>query len=318
MHVLSIDGGGIRGLIPAIVLAEIETRTQRRIHSLFGLIAGTSTGGIIAAALTRPKSPGSTEPYYTAAELTALYESEGPKIFHRDLLKRIFSFEGWIDERYESDGLRAALNTYLGDARLRDTLAPILVTAYEIEDRLAFFFRSSRAQAEPARDFFLADVAHATSAAPTYFEPVVVRDTADARSYALIDGGVFATNPSMCAFAELARAGQASEIDVLLSLGTGSQTRPLNYGAVRSWGQLEWARKIVDVVFDGAADIVDFQLEHLLGDDNYVRLQTQLNGASDDMDDATPANLRALRREAELLIERESGRIDDVCARLVR
>lgn len=321
MRVLSIDGGGIRGLIPVLVLAEIEQRTGRRIAELFDLIAGTSTGGILACALARPADgapPGAprTAPHFAAAEIAALYEREGPRIFHRDLLRRVRSVNGWIDERYASDGLVAVLGEYLGDTRISQALTPVLVTAYDLEQRSAFFFRTQRAAVDGGQDFRMADAAHATSAAPTYFEPALVTDAAGAKSYALVDGGVFAINPAMCAYAELAHAGQASSIELLLSLGTGSHTRPIALSDARGWGQLQWARPILDVVFDGVADTVDFQLAQLLGADGYVRLQTRLDDASDDMDDASAENLAALRREAERLIAAADATIDAVCARL--
>ncbi|MBI5106675.1 MAG: patatin-like phospholipase family protein, partial [Solirubrobacterales bacterium] len=293
-----------RGLIPSLVLAELEQRSGRRVHELFDFVAGTSTGGILAAALTRPDPP-------PATEVVGLYEREGPEIFSRSLLKRITSADGNLDERYESTGLVAALRRHLGAHRLSEALVDVLITAYELEDRFAFLFRSSRARTDPAYDFALADAAHATSAAPTYFEPVRVRDAAGARSYALVDGGVYATNPSMVAIAELGH----ERIDLLLSLGTGSLTRPLPFEQARGWGRLEWASRIVDVVFDGVADTVGFEAGQLLGD-RYVRLQTQLDDASDDLDDASAANLAALRREAERLIARESATLDRVVAAL--
>src|SRR6201991_1375070 len=92
VKVLAIDGGGIRGLIPALVLAEIERRSQRRIGELFELVAGTSTGGIIACALARP------EPL-SADAIAAIYEQEGPLIFDRSLLRRIRSRDRLVDER---------------------------------------------------------------------------------------------------------------------------------------------------------------------------------------------------------------------------
>ncbi len=144
VKVLCIDGGGIRGLIPALVLAEIERRIGRRIGELVDLVAGTSTGGILACGLTRPGADG--RPLYSAQELAGIYVEEGPKIFHRSLLKRIFSVEGWIDERYDDDGLNAALARYLGEERLSGSLADLLVTAYDINGRFAFFFRSARAR----------------------------------------------------------------------------------------------------------------------------------------------------------------------------
>jgi patatin-like phospholipase/acyl hydrolase len=305
LRVLSIDGGGIRGLIPAVVLAEIEERTGKRIWELFDFVAGTSTGGLLACALTRPDP-------LPAAELVDLYVSEGPRIFHRGLLKRLFSAGGLVDERYEDDGLNGALRKWLGDARLSEALCPIFVTAYDVSGRFAFFFRSARARKDPTYDFTMFDCARATAAAPTYFEPVEVTDVAGERTYPLIDGGVYAVNPAMCAYAEL-----RGEVSLMLSLGTGSQTRSYAYADARWWGQLQWARPAIDMVFDGVADTTEFELGTLLGEERYVRLQVDLMRASDDMDDASAANLAALRAEGEALVEARSADIERVCARLV-
>jgi patatin-like phospholipase/acyl hydrolase len=314
VRILAIDGGGIRGLIPAVVLAELERRTGRRTADLFDLIAGTSTGGILACGLTRPGDDGAGA--FSAADLIGLYESEGPEIFHRSLVKRAESIDGYVDERYDDSGLNAALRRYLGATRLSQTLTDVFVTAYEIERRQAFFFRSSRARVDPAYDFTLVDVARATAAAPTYFEPVRVRDVAGGGGYALIDGGVFALNPAMTAYAELAADRAHDAIDLVVSLGTGAQTRPLSFEEVRGWGQLEWARPIVDVVFDGVAQTVDFELGRLLPEGRYVRLQTRLEEASDDLDDASDRNLEALRREGSRLVEERSADLDRIARAL--
>jgi patatin-like phospholipase/acyl hydrolase len=311
VKVLCIDGGGIRGLIPALVLAEIEQRTGRRIADMVDLVAGTSTGGILACGLTRP-GPGG-RPLYSAQELAGIYLEEGPKIFRRSLLKRIFSAEGWVDERYEDDGLNAALARYLGDASLSGALVDLLVTAYDIHDRFAFFFRSARARGNPAYDFPLVRVARATSAAPTYFEPAEVTDVAGARTYPLIDGGVYAVNPSMCAYADVVAGGRAAELELMLALGTGSHTHAYTFEQTRSWGQLGWARPVLDMVFDGVADTIDFEAGTLMGD-RYIRLQTELELASDDLDDASAANLAALGTEAEQLIAKSEAELDRACA----
>jgi uncharacterized protein len=292
VRVLAIDGGGIRGLIPAVVLAEVERRCGRRAGELFDLIAGTSTGAIIACALAKPDP-------LPAARIADLYVEDGPAIFARSLLKRITSAEGWLDERYESDGLVAALRRHLGDARLPTAQPAVLLTAYDIERRSAVFLRRDD-------DVSMVDAAHASSAAPTFFEPVRVDGAA------LVDGGVFAINPAMCAYAEI-----RGDLELMLSLGAGELTRPLRFDDVRGWGRLEWARPLLEVVFDGVADAVDAQLSRLLGD-GYLRLQIPLTEASDALDDVSPENLAALRREAERLIASHGADIDRVCRRLVR
>ena len=295
MKVLAIDGGGIRGLIPALVLAEIESRTGRRMADMVDLIAGTSTGGIIACALAKP-SP------MPASQIARIYEDEGPEIFSRSLLKKITSVGGFIDERYSSDGLVSTLERHLGDTHMTEATIPLLLTAYDTTGRAIRFMRSEG----EGSDLTMALAAQATSAAPTYFEPVPIG------SQTLVDGGVFAINPAMCAYAEV-----AGKLDLLLSLGTGSHTRPLPYKEIKDWGQIEWARPILDVVFDGGQDAVDFQLGALV-DGSYVRLQTELVEASDDLDDASADNLAALRREAERLIAARSADIDRLCGLLTR
>jgi predicted acylesterase/phospholipase RssA len=275
------------------VLAEIETRTGRPVASMVDLIAGTSTGGIIACALARPNP-------MPAARIAEIYEQDGPRIFERRLAKEISSAAGFIDERYDAGALVDTLRTHLGDTRLDQATVPVILTVYDLQARGALLLRSDRDAVS------MVDAAHATSAAPTYFEPVKL----GART--LIDGGVFATNPSVFAYAE---AGGAPEF--LLSLGTGEHTRPYPYETVRDWGKIEWAEPIIDVVFDGSADAVDMQLSALV-DGAYLRLQTRLDEASDALDDASDENLAALRREAEQLISERSADIDRACAILTR
>jgi uncharacterized protein len=290
VKILSIDGGGIRGLIPARVLAEIERRCGRPAGEMFDLVAGTSTGAIIACALTRPQP-------LSAEQIARIYLDEGPEIFSRSLIKRITSAGGLIDERYESDGLLTSLRRHFDEHRLADAKPAILLTAYDLVGRSALLLRNDR-------DMSMVDAAHGSSAAPSYFEPARVGDLT------LVDGGVFATNPAMCAYADV-----DGDVELLVSLGCGEHTRELPFETVKDWGQLEWIRPALDVVFDGTADAVDIQLKALIGED-YMRFQTPLDHALDDLDAATPENLAALEREARELIAERDADLDALCARL--
>jgi uncharacterized protein len=302
MRVLAIDGGGIRGLIPALVLAELERRAGRRVYELFDLIAGTSTGGILACALCAPNP-------LPAEEVAAIYEEEGPAIFDRSVWQRFRSAEGLLDEKYEAGALDRALERFLAGKRLADTVPELIVPTYDMSEPGPFFFKTRTARERPADDVPLTVVARATSAAPTYFEPLPVA------ARVLVDGGVFAVNPAMSAFAEVLRFHPSADV-VLLSLGTGQRTRSRRFADVDDWGLVEWARPILDVVFDGISDAVDYQLRHVLGGERYWRLQVELTRASDDLDDASPENLAELRRHAEELIAERSGDLDAVVAAL--
>ena len=182
VKVLSIDGGGIKGIIPATVLAYIEERTGRPIASLFDLIAGTSTGGIIALGLTKPGADGA--PAYTARDGVELYVRDGPKIFSRPWYRRLPLFQ-LFEERYPSGPIDEVFDRRFGNARLSESLTEVIITAYEIERRTPFFFKSRHA-VDPSKrgyDFLMKDAARATAAAPTYFEPAKVKATDSTDSF---------------------------------------------------------------------------------------------------------------------------------------
>ncbi len=302
MRVLAIDGGGIRGLIAALVLAELEDRSGQPASELFDLIAGTSTGGIIAGAVCAPDP-------LPAAEVAAIYEEEGPRIFDLSVAQRIRSAGGLLDEKYDDAALNAALERFLGDKRLSQTRPDLIVPTYDTAAPGPYFFKTTEAREDPAEDAALSAVARATSAAPTYFEP------SERGGLALVDGGVFAVNPGMSALAEVLRHQPEADVK-LVSLGTGERTTKRSFDEIKDWGLVEWARPILDVVFDGSSDAVDYQLRHILGEDSYWRFQVELTRASDDLDDASAQNLRRLRGHAEELIATRSDDLDEVVAAL--
>jgi uncharacterized protein len=321
VRILAIDGGGIRGIIPATVLADLETRTGRAVAQLFDLIAGTSTGGLLAAGLTVPDDE--RRPKYRASELVELYVREGPNIFHRSVFDRIRSLEGAIDERYPSDGLERVLHNALGETRLRDALTGVLITAYETYLRQPFFFRSARAREDAAYDYPMHVAARATASAPTYFEAARVVNQASGDEYSLVDGGLFAANPAMVGLAEVLRSGRERPV-ILLSLGTGQHTRRYPWKEVKDWGGLEWARPLIDMLLDGSSDATEFELAQLTAargqppGDRYWRIQTELRKSSDDLDDASADNLRNLQDEASELVEREARTLAEIASALTK
>jgi predicted acylesterase/phospholipase RssA len=309
--ILAIDGGGIRGVIPATLLMEIERRTGKRIGELFDLIAGTSTGGILAVGLAKPGRDG--QPQYTAHDLRNLYFREGETIFPRSIWSRAKSP---VAEKYPASGIEGVLKRYFGDSRLKDAATGLLVTSYEMRLRQPWFFRSQRARHDPDYDFALWEVARATSAAPTYFPPQRIARNGQPSVWELIDGGTYANNPAMCAYAEARQADPDCEV-LLVSLATGRHVEPIHYRP----GLLGWARPILDVVFDGVSRATEYQLQHLLppvdGEQRYYRFQSELTLAADAMDNPDPSNLSLLQNQAEQLVRNQEAELARVCAQLV-
>ena len=310
--VLSIDGGGIRGVIPAVLLEHIEKKTGKPIAELFDLIVGTSTGGILAIGLTVPGARG--VPKYSATEMLELYADRGSEIFERSFWRGVTSLGGTLDESYDHRPLEKILREYAGNATLKDCVKPVVITSYDIERRQPYFFKTSKAKKFKDRNHFLRDAARATSAAPTFFEPEVVKSMSQRPTRrVLVDGGVFVNNPSMCAYVEAAATGRKSEDMVVVSLGTGVNTRKIPYDDAKGWGALGWVRPIISIMMDGESDAADYQLRQLLPDEStnnkqrYFRFDTELDLALDDMDAAGAGNIRNLKAEAEQIVSKQAS-----------
>jgi uncharacterized protein len=292
--VLAVDGGGIWGVVPALILAAIEDQTKRPISDLFDLVSGTSTGGIIACGLTKPGADG--KPDKTANDVVQLYVAEGRTIFPSSFLQGLHlgAIRG---AKYEAKGLETTLQKHFGDVRLKDALKAVLIPSYDIEKQVPIFFKSEKARTDPTYDFPMREVVRATSAAPTYFPPKKI-DTGDPLNYyALIDGGVVAGNPALCAYAEAMKMGHAADGVLMVSLGTGEFRRPIKYKDASKWGQLEWAQPIINIVLQGSNSTVDYQLQQLLEyegpERSYFRFQVEF-GQDTSIDDASDANLKYL------------------------
>ncbi|HJW73085.1 MAG TPA: patatin-like phospholipase family protein [Geothrix sp.] len=320
-RILSIDGGGIRGLIPALVLAELERQTGRPIAECFDLIAGTSTGGILALGLAAPGESG--RPRYAARDLADLYLKEGARIFDESPWQHFTNPMGLRAAKYPPEGIEGVLAQYFGETRLKDALVEVLVTAYDLEQRDAFFYRRQRAREDGRYDVPMRVAARATSAAPTYFEPALVQWPQERD--VLVDGGVFANNPAMCAYADarqlLCREGRPSDDLLLVSLGTGLYSKPYRYEEARGWGVAGWAKPVLDVIFDGVADTVDYQLQQILrpvgGPQTYFRFQTNLDASLSEMDDTSPAHMEGLKMAAEGILQRQSAEVEALVKQLL-
>ncbi|MGV1050233.1 MAG: patatin-like phospholipase family protein [Solirubrobacterales bacterium] len=258
-RILSLDGNsGIRGLISALVVEEIEKRLgaklgrEARLAEYFHLVAGTSTGGIIALGLTAPGT-------VSASELASFFDDDGPRIFHRGLGHAIASLWGIAGPKYTSDPMREAVESRFGRRTISEATRDLLVTAYDMTASEPYFFQRWRAREDPQHDLPMAEAAIATTAAPTYFPSLEIPGRA------LVDGSVFATNPSVAAIAEaLGRqrdepAGLTPDELFLVSIGGGEFETGYSQAKVSGWGKLGWIAAgaeppILEATLGGPAD----------------------------------------------------------------
>lgn len=320
--ILSIDGGGIRGIIPGQILLHTEKLLQeitgdadRRIADHFDFIAGTSTGGILSCAYLMPGKDG--RPMYKAPEVVNIYFERGQEIFTNTLMHRIKSLGGVLDEKYNSVGLENALLDYFGDTKLSELLKPTLITAYDIRRRRANFFTQHDAH-KPASNFYVRDVTRATASAPGYFQVANIRSM-DKKYYPLIDGGVFANNPAMCAYAEVRKKSKRDKNTVvaaemaMLSLGTGYACHSYKHKDAEHWGLAEWMVPLVDIMMSGVSETVDYELCQLFDTtdkpEQYVRINGELKGQDDSMDNVDPENFKALEKFGNNLFRKNKTKI---------
>jgi patatin-like phospholipase/acyl hydrolase len=336
--ILSIDGGGIRGIIPAAVLEELEKLLADRgrhepLAACFDFIAGTSTGSIIALGLAAPQELEAGKPEsaalqerfrrrlgkrysrrkaaYTAGDLVRLYREKGLEIFPRRIFHQLQTVKQAFTEKYNSGRLSAVLEEQFGDRSLNDGLTNLLVTSYDLSRNVPLIMKKRPAsyRKEDDPDFYMKDAIRGSSAAPTFFEPVRVNSVDGRNEYLLVDGGVFASNPAMCAMVEAQKIFPRARRFTILSLGTGIPKTGYNYEQIKNWGFLEWVLPskgvpIASIMNRGQAETVDYQLTYLPGV-SYYRMDISLEGCSTSMDDAGEENIECLLEKARELIERQ-------------
>ncbi len=341
--ILSIDGGGIRGIIPAAVLVALAKRLKGLpLHQAFDMIVGTSTGGIIAAGLTCPHPDDKKKAACTPAELLKLYTDEGADIFKKPLGAAVLNPFGINDPRYKPDVLESRLQEKLGKATLDQGLSKVVITAYDIENRAALFM--SNADPENSK-FRFWEAARATSAAPTYFPPALIERIGETdrqkRHVALIDGGVFANDPILAAYVEARKQPWKDDELVFLSLGTGQQNRPIQYQEAKEWGILGWMQvshhtPLISILMQGQASTASYQANKLLNPPgtklkfstvvtnqnaatlNYFRLDEQLtNAQSDALDDTQDKNIEQLEAIAASIIKDNALALDEIAKRIL-
>lgn len=289
--ILTLSGGGIRGASEVEYLRLLDDSLLERgtcLREKVNLVAGTSTGGIIALALATTD--------LSLAEIARLYEVDTAKeIFTEN--EGLFEVDGVNSPKYEASGKTEVLKRYL-PASLSKAAFPCLVTAYDLEKRQLFVVKSWKNRGTPA--WMAAD---ATSAAPTFFP------TVPGGGRWLIDGGVTVNNPAMCGIAEAMRMWPGERLKVL-SVGTGSLTRPIDGRESRDWGAVQWLKDgdLLGILMDEVA--VDYYAKTILGDD-YLKVNSKLNyeecrdaPPSDDMDDISAMNIALLKRLGQIWFDR--------------
>ncbi|GLU04302.1 hypothetical protein SLE2022_214580 [Rubroshorea leprosula] len=344
--ILSIDGGGIRGIIPGTILAFLEAQLQKldgeeaRLSDYFDVIAGTSTGGLVTAMLSTPDEE--NRPLFAAKDINDFYLEHCPKIFPQDssalfapAANLVRSLSG---PKYDGKYLHEVVREKLGEKTLSQTLTNVVIPTFDIKNLQPTIFSSYKVKKDPCLNALLSDICISTSAAPTYL-PAHHFETEDyingkLREFNLVDGGVAANNPTLVAISEVTKEITKGNRDffsikandysrfLVISLGTGTAKSEGKYSAFHAakWGLLGWltsddSTPLVDVFTHASSDMVDFHLatvfQALHSEESYLRIQDDtLTGPLASVDVATEKNLEDLVKVGEELLKKPVSRVN--------
>ena len=276
-RILSLDGGGIKGIFPAAVLAclEQEYLKGKSVGDYFDLIAGTSTGGVLALGLGAG---------LTAGELLQMYLEEGSRVFpsrERGLAGRARRL---VSAQYDRGPLDELLRQILAEKTLRESRYRLLIPSTEGRNGEVWVFKTPHhPDYKLDGDERMSSVAAATSAAPTYFIPF------EQGGYTYLDGGIWANNPTMAALVEALSCFTARREDVIiLNIGCGENPFQITEGQARRSGMVHW-RGIIEIAMHLQSVTAVNQAGLLVGRDRVTRLDRPSGGEPIDLDDWTKA-----------------------------
>lgn len=301
--ILSLDGGGIRGVISARILQEVEKQIREHkglaLHEYFDMIAGTSTGSILTAGIATQKN---------ADQLLDLYQRNAQTIFpyKEKILAEIFQqlINAFVPAKYSHDGITQVLREELGEVKIGEVQKPIvLILAYDMRYRNTTFFTNCHPDigARWYDDTPLWEICTSSSSAPTFFPPYELKPYDQEKfgkwSFPHIDGGVSANNPSLPAIAQVMKISRAKNVsqetkqnyklenlrfeDIsILSIGTGRSGEPYEFEQIKGWKALDWAQRVVDVFMEPTSEIDTTICQQIMGgveSKRYLRLDFDLN-----------------------------------------
>ncbi|KAK4393329.1 Patatin-like protein 3 [Sesamum angolense] len=341
--VLSIDGGGVRGIIPGTILAHLESKLQEidgpnaRIADYFDLIAGTSTGGLLTSMLAVPGND--NRPIFPAKNITRFYFEHSPKIFpasrRANFVNIIANLLG--GPKYDGIYLKSLIRKLLNNVTVSQTLTNVVIPTFDLKHLQPIIFTTKEGKADVSKNALMSDICLGTSAAPTFLPPHFF-ETKDAkgrrRTFDLIDGGVAANNPTLMAIAQISREilrGNFELMDMkpmdsnrmlVLSLGTGTAKQEEKYNAkeAANWGLLSWLyykgyTPVLDIYGDASSDIVDIHVstffQSLGNEKNYLRIEEdKLFGETASVDISTTENMQRLAHIGKMLLKKQVSRVN--------
>ena len=245
--ILSIDGGGTKGIIPAILLSQLEHGSEKKTTQLFNFMVGVSTGSLLVSLLSAPNAEGTSR--YTADEIVKLFEDTSPDVFAASFMHRLKTMSGLIGPRFESGGMERLSQLYFRETRMSQLLSHVAIFAYDLNKKGVVMFTNWRSKQADTSYYNVRDVIQGTTAIMSYFSPKELVDTHGDNKYLLADASFVVNNPSAMAFLFAYNRCPNAKHYVVVSLATGKYPG-LNIQP-QTWGIVQWATEMIYSVLQG-------------------------------------------------------------------
>ncbi|KZL28125.1 patatin-like phospholipase family protein [Pseudovibrio sp. Ad37] len=325
--ILSIDGGGARGLIPIRLLRGLETKLYERGKSAplcryFDLICGTSSGGLIAAGLTAPNPDRdkSGQPAMTLRELQEFFEIEARELYMNNrrhwLPRRIYHTFGQFNKGIQERPVEQAIKQHIGWSALSCSMTAILLTAYDLKNRRVVSMSNNTTGRD---DYYFWQAVRATTSSPSWFEPARVENLTTGDEEIMIDAAGFLSDPVLAAYAEARRHGWAPKDIIILSLGTGNPVEEKHsFNQAVNWGTSGWlspeeGTPLLSSYMHGqtasTGQYADVLFKDMPGIE-YIRLNADLPHFGSDIYSVRPGEVLQLNRIADGLLSGNGDVLD--------
>jgi hypothetical protein len=270
--VLSIDGGGVKGIIPAVLIDKIEQGTQMHGAHLFDFMSGVSTGSILVSLLAMPTSSGA--PKYKGSEIIALYQQHAKEVFSSSFLHRVLTLDGLIGPKFQAAGKDRLTREYLGNTTLSELLSHVILFGYDLKSKGLIAFSNDAKQAANMPYYKVRDVVDGTTAIMSFFPSKTLYSQQKKVRHTVADASLVLNNPIAMAFLYAQRQCPNAKHYIVVSMGTGSipmvDIRPAN------WGLIRWLPDLVTTTIEGETVTANIFMEKFATFMNANRLPGQL------------------------------------------
>lgn len=333
VRIISIDGGGVRGIVPAIVLQYIENKIielvndpDARISDFVDFVAGTSTGSIITSMMLTPDK--NRRPIYKMEDIVNAYFELADVVFKKHFWRNVKTLWGILGPKYSPENIDKQLIKKLDHWRMIELLKPCAITGYDIKTRKPTIF-TNRDDKLKYGNYFVKDIVRGSTSIPAFFEPSYFRNGVNINT--VIDGGVFANNPSMIAYIEVLKTKEIKNkfnhkidpTDILfLSFGTGeTELKTYNFRTVKRWGMLKWFMPILNILLQSVREVTNHEMYMLFdtynASENYHRINPEIIHGSSSGEDGSETNMKRLKQDALNYIISNKDYLDNLAKELI-